>query len=67
MLVSLFFWNKYKIMSLSQHGFRNSVSTEDAESSLTSLLIGQILSGVLFDINKAFDTVSVFIRTNYNK
>lgn len=58
--------NKYKILSNSQFGFRNGVSTEDAVSSLTSTVTKNLDNGVksiscFLDLKKAFDTVSVSI------
>ncbi|KAJ8726971.1 hypothetical protein PYW08_015368 [Mythimna loreyi] len=56
--------NKFKIISSSQFGFRQGVSTEDAIDALSSLVTEHLDAGkkcitVFLDIKKAFDTVSV--------
>lgn len=58
------YFNKYKIISSTQFGFRQGVSTEDAVGSLTSLVTDHLDNGkkcltVFLDLKKAFDTVSV--------
>lgn len=52
------------ILSPSQFGFRRGVSTEDAVTSLTTLLVKELDKGtrcltVFIDLKKAFDTVSI--------
>jgi hypothetical protein len=56
--------NKFKILSDNQYGFRQGISTEDAVSALSSLIIGKVdgnkkCIAVFLDLKKAFDTVSV--------
>ena len=56
--------DKYKILSDTQFGFRKKISTEDAVTSLTSLLIKNLDTGkkclaAFLDLKKAFDTVSI--------
>lgn len=56
--------NKYNILSRSQYGFRQNLSTEDAVTALTNLIVQQVDSGkkcltVFLDLKKAFDTVSI--------
>lgn len=55
--------NKFNIISPSQFGFRQGVSTEDAVTALTTLVTEQLDKGnrclsVFIDLKKAFDTVS---------
>lgn len=57
---------KFNIISQSQYGFRQGISTEDAVISLTTLLTQQLDKGnkclaVFLDLKKAFDTVSLTI------
>lgn len=59
-----------KILSKSQFGFQEGLSTEDAVLSLTSKIVDSVDSGnkclaVFLDLNKAFDTVSVPILVRF--
>lgn len=56
--------NKFKLISSTQFGFRQGVSTEDAVAALSSLITENLDEGkkcltVFLDLKKAFDTVSV--------
>lgn len=58
------FLNKFNILSNSQFGFRQKLSTEDAILTLTSEIVQHVDKGdkclaVFLDLKKAFDTVSV--------
>lgn len=58
------YFNKFKIISSNQFGFRQGVSTEDAVTALSSLITRHLDTGkkcltVFLDLKKAFDTVSV--------
>lgn len=58
------YFNKYNILSDTQFGFRQGVSTEDAISALSSLVTQHLDTGkkcltIFLDLKKAFDTVSV--------
>lgn len=58
------YMNKFNLLSGSQFGFRQGVSTEDAVTALTSLIVDQVdkkkkCLTVFLDLRKAFDTVSV--------
>jgi hypothetical protein len=61
--------NKFQILSDNQYGFRQGISTEDAVSALSSLIIENVDNNkkcitVFLDLKKAFDTVSVPILIN---
>lgn len=56
--------NKYNLISKSQFGFRQGLSTEDAVTALSSIVTGHVDQGrkcitVFLDFKKAFDTVSI--------
>lgn len=56
--------NKFNLLSQSQFGFRRGLSTEDAVTALTSIIIKQVDKGnkcltVFLDMKKAFDSVSI--------
>lgn len=56
--------DKYNIISKHQYGFRQGVSTEDAVTALSNLIVNHVDKGrkcitVFLDLKKAFDTVSV--------
>jgi hypothetical protein len=56
--------NKFGILSSSQYGFRQGLSTEDAVTALSSIIVDKIDKNkkcltVFLDLKKAFDTVSV--------
>lgn len=58
------YFDKYKILSKTQFGFRHGMSTENAITALTSLVADSMDKGdkcttVFLDLKKAFDTVSV--------
>ncbi|CAK1579105.1 unnamed protein product [Parnassius mnemosyne] len=58
------FFSKFNILSTSQFGFRQNLSTEDAIIALTSRTVNHVDYGrkclaVFLDLKKAFDTVSV--------
>lgn len=58
------FLHKYNILSSSQYGFRQGLSTQDAVIALTNDIVREVDKGykcitVFLDLKKAFDTVSV--------
>lgn len=58
------YFDKYKILSKTQFGFKHGMSTENAITALTSLVTDSMDKGdkcttVFLDLKKAFDTVSV--------
>jgi hypothetical protein len=58
------FLNSAQVISVKQFGFRAGISTEDAVTELTGLIVKNLNSkmktlGIFLDISKAFDTVSV--------
>lgn len=61
--------NKFSILSSSQYGFRQGVSTEDAVAAISNLIVEHVDNGkkclaAFLDLKKAFDTVSVEILIN---
>jgi hypothetical protein len=61
--------DKFNLLSNAQYGFRRGISTVEAISSLTSLIVNNVdknkkCLAVFLDIKKAFDTVSVPILVN---
>lgn len=56
--------NKFNILAKTQFGFRKHLSTEDAVTDLTDLIVNKLDQGkkcltVFLDLKKAFDTVSI--------
>lgn len=60
------YFNKFDLLSHSQYGFRQGLSTEDAVTALTTQVVDSLDNGnkcitIFLDLKKAFDTVSVSI------